>query len=45
MTAAGDEPLYSVITNGDVMVDMPDQVRLATDIYLPGRDGRAIAEK
>ena len=40
---AADSPEVVVQTN--VMVPMRDGICLATDIYLPGRDGKPIAEK
>ena len=33
------QPEYDVIVMEDVMVPARDGVRLATDIYLPARDG------
>lgn len=41
-TACGEEPKFEVITRSNVMVPMRDGVKLATDIYLPGKDGVAI---
>ena len=43
--AGAAEPLYEVTVKKDVMVPMRDNVRLATDIYLPARDGKAIGSK
>ena len=37
---AGETP-YEVVVERDVMVPMRDGVRLACDVYRPGRDGRA----
>jgi putative CocE/NonD family hydrolase len=39
------EPLYGVIVTTDVMVPLRDQVLLATDVYLPARDGKPVPEK
>lgn len=36
---------YDVIVEREIMVPMRDGVRLATDLYLPARDGRALDEK
>jgi uncharacterized protein len=43
--ARGDEALYGVVARTDVMVPMRDKISLATDIYLPARDGKAVAER
>ena len=43
--ARGDQPFYGVVARTDVMVPMRDKISLATDIYLPARDGKAVAEK
>lgn len=40
-----DEALYGVSAQADVMVPMRDQVSLATDVYLPARDGKPVTEK
>ena len=40
---SGAEPPWEVVTRRDVMVPMRDGVQLATDIYLPGRNG-AVAD-
>src|SRR5260221_4406665 len=37
------EPLYDVIVERDVMIAARDGIRLATDIYRPARDGRAVS--
>ena len=39
------EPLYGVTRQADVMVPMRDQVALATDVYLPTRDGKVVTAK
>lgn len=44
-TTAGREAQYEVSVENDVMVPMRDGVRLATDIYLPAKDGKPIDEK
>lgn len=36
-----DEPPFDAVTQPNLMVPMRDGVRLATDVYLPGRDGKA----
>ena len=36
------EPAYEVVARKNVMVPMRDGVRLATDIYLPARNGAAV---
>ncbi len=41
-TACGAEPPFEVVTRGNVMVPMRDGVKLATDVYLPGRNGVAV---
>src|SRR5207249_4420639 len=43
--ARADERLYQVDLQSNVMVPMRDQVALATDIYLPARDGKPLMEK
>jgi putative CocE/NonD family hydrolase len=40
-----DEALYGVAVQTDVMVPMRDRVSLATDVYLPARDGKAVEQK
>jgi hypothetical protein len=40
-----DEAVPGVASQTDVMVPMRDQVSLATDIYLPARDGKPVGEK
>jgi uncharacterized protein len=42
---AQDQPAYDIVVTKDVMVPMRDGVRLATDIYRPGRNGVAIEGK
>ena len=42
--SAGDAP-FEVTVRKDVMVPMRDGVRLATDVYLPARDGKAVGGK
>jgi len=44
-TAALAQPPYEVTRQADVMVPMRDGVRLATDFYLPGKDGKALTER
>ncbi len=44
-TTTGGEAEYEVAVQNDVMVPMRDGVRLATDIYLPAKDGKPIDEK
>lgn len=39
---SGKEPAYGIIAQKNVMVPMRDGVKLATDIYLPARDGTAV---
>jgi putative CocE/NonD family hydrolase len=41
--ASAQEPPYEIVTQKNVMVPMRDGVKLATDIYLPGRSG-AVAQ-
>jgi uncharacterized protein len=41
----GEDSLYEVAAQTDVMVPMRDGVSLATDVYLPARDGTAVAER
>jgi putative CocE/NonD family hydrolase len=43
--STADEPLHGVAVQTDVLVPMRDRVSLATDIYLPARDGKALPEK
>ena len=40
--ASGQEPAYGIVARKDVIVSMRDGVKLATDIYLPGRNGAAV---
>ena len=40
--AWADEPRYEVAAQNDVMVAMRDGVSLATDVYLPARDGKPL---
>lgn len=40
--ASAGDALYEVSVEKDVMVPMRDDVRLATDIYLPAKDGKPI---
>jgi len=40
--AASAASAHEMATQGEVMVAMRDGVRLATDVYLPARDGRAL---
>ena len=42
--ARADERLYQVDVQSNVMVSTRDKVVLATDIYLPARDGKPLAE-
>jgi len=44
-TTTGGEAEYEVSVEKDVMVPMRDGVRLATDVYLPAKDGKPIDEK
>ena len=37
--------LYDVVIERDVMVEMRDGVRLATDLYFPARDGQPVPGK
>ncbi len=37
----GEDPPYEIVTRQNVMVPLRDGVKLATDIYLPGRNGAA----
>jgi putative CocE/NonD family hydrolase len=39
------DELYDVALTSDVMVSMRDGVRLATDIYRPARNGKAVPER
>lgn len=43
--ALGDGGIYGVAITRDVMVSMRDDVRLATDVYLPTQDDKPIAER
>ncbi len=43
-STAADGP-YDVAFEHNVMVPMRDGVRLATDVYLPARDGKPVAER
>lgn len=40
--APGEEPAYGIVAQKNVMVPMRDGVKLATDIYLPARNGAAV---
>jgi putative CocE/NonD family hydrolase len=40
--ACGQEPPYEIVARNNVMVPLRDGVKLATDIYLPARDGAAV---
>jgi putative CocE/NonD family hydrolase len=40
---SGDNLIYDVAVDENVMVPMRDGVRLATDLYRPARDGKAVA--
>jgi uncharacterized protein len=40
--AASAAPVHDVATQGEFMVAMRDGIHLATDVYLPARDGRAL---
>jgi len=40
-----EQPEFDVIVLGDIMVPMRDGVRLATDVYVPGRDGRPVQQR
>jgi len=42
-SSSSEAPGYQVLVLRDVMIPMRDGVRLATDIYLPSRDGRQVA--
>jgi hypothetical protein len=44
-SSRSDEALHGVAAQKDVMVPMRDMVTLATDVYLPARDGQALSEK
>ena len=44
-TASARDAQYQVVTRTNVMVPMRDGVKLATDLYLPARDGAVAAEK
>ena len=43
MKVAAPESGHDVVTLKDVMVTMRDGVRLATDVYLPARNGQALS--
>ena len=43
--AAAQQPELDVIVLSDVMVAMRDGVRLATDVYVPARDGKPVARR
>jgi putative CocE/NonD family hydrolase len=43
ITAAAREAEFQVIIRTNVMVAMRDGVKLATDLYLPAKDGQAVA--
>ena len=43
--ALADDTPYGVSAQADVMVPMRDAVAMATDVYLPTRDGKAVGEK
>lgn len=45
MPYQGSPQLYDSLVQENVMVTMRDGVRLATDIYLPAMDGKAVAGK
>ncbi len=45
LTCAEPEPDFGITVSKNVMVTMRDGVRLATDIYLPARNGQAVNEK
>src|SRR5436853_2992513 len=36
------ESVYDVVIESDVMIAMPDGVRLATDVHRPARDGKPV---
>ncbi len=40
--ASGQEPKYGIVARKNVMVPMRDGVKLATDVYLPSRNGAAV---
>jgi putative CocE/NonD family hydrolase len=40
--SASTAPVHDVATQGEFMVAMRDGIHLATDVYLPARDGRAL---
>jgi uncharacterized protein len=42
MPSPGDQDLYDVAIERDVMVSMRDGVRLATDVHRPARDGKPL---
>jgi uncharacterized protein len=44
-TAGAAEAQYDVQTTSNVMTPMRDGVKLATDVYLPARDGKPINDK
>jgi len=43
--AATADPAFDVIVLSDIMVPMRDGIRLATDVYLPARDGKPVARR
>ena len=43
--ASARDAQYQVVIKTNVMVPMRDGVKLATDLYLPAKDGAAAAEK
>ncbi|MFQ6074694.1 MAG: CocE/NonD family hydrolase [Candidatus Bathyarchaeia archaeon] len=38
----GSKPEYDFVVEGDIMVEMRDGVRLATDVYRPAEDGKPL---
>ncbi|TMG80667.1 MAG: CocE/NonD family hydrolase, partial [Betaproteobacteria bacterium] len=42
---ATQQPEFDVIVSSDVMVPMRDGVRLATDVYVPGRNGKPVEQR
>lgn len=45
LALAADEGPYEVIVERDVMVPMRDGVKLATDLYIPAKNGKRISEQ
>jgi uncharacterized protein len=43
--AAAQQPEFDVIVLSDVMVAMRDGVRLATDVYVPARNGKTVEQR